>query len=126
MASSWYACLASNLNFITNPYLRRPQLNAAGFTDLHQVGFELVIPLETVLEDHKPNRFRISDLTQLIQRRLGVLVQVGKHRHITISIQDSLQIQTSYRCIPDVLSQGVPLLEQQLDKQVSRSGIIVS
>src|SRR5699024_9033073 len=124
MASSWYSCLASNLNFITNSYLRRPQLNAAGFTDLHQVGFELVIPLETVLEDHKPNRLRISDLAQLIQRRLGVLVQVGKHSHITISIQNSLQIQTRNRSIPNVLSQRIPLLEQQLDKQVSRGGVI--
>src|SRR5699024_6055281 len=100
-------------------------LNTAGFTNLHQIGLQLVIPLETVLKDHKPNRLRIHDLPQLIQRRLGVLVQVGKHSHITVSIQDSLQIQTSYRCIPDVLNQGVPLLEQQLDKQVSRGGIII-
>src|SRR5699024_11063164 len=87
MASSWYACLASNLNFITNPYLRRPQLNTAGFTNLHQIGLQLVIPLETVLEDHKPNRLRINNLTQLIQRRLRVLIQIGKNSHITIRIQ---------------------------------------
>ena len=76
--------------------------------------------MEGILEHDDPRRRFVNERTQLLERRLHVLVQVGEHKVVS----DHPYVEPGDLGRVDLLGQGVALLEKNLGEQVVCSRVV--
>src|SRR5690606_9555400 len=79
MASSWYCWRGSNWKPVLLPMSGRPQFNAPGPCVLGKIGLQLVVAVDGVFQHDELAGGRIDQGAQLLQRGLGVFIDVSQH-----------------------------------------------